>query len=255
MGFFSSWTSRGDSESLETMGFWMFLDVFGFVLQSWRRKMWQLLLELRIPVFQLPRCNILEARSLERLERQRHALEAEVEVNHVCHIFWCMLRRFCADSEEFRHDNTKTRAGDSGNPNPSAFLRLRDRFESYPGGLGLHAGGLGRIIFEVIIELDQERDKRLHTKNCIKKLQSMIVTGGFVTTQMVDSRWISFHKNPPWHRSIPQGFATEPLTSAGREGMGVPSWSLVKHERVIRDYRKWKFYGNSNFGNGKVHKI
>jgi len=47
-------------------------------------------------------------------------------------------------------------------------------------------------------------------------------------------------KNPPWHRAIPQGFATEPLTSAGREGMGVPSGSSVKHERVIRDYRKWK---------------
>ena len=45
-----------------------------------------------------------------------------------------MLHRFCANSEAFRDKNAKTRTCNFGNPIP-LHLRLRDRFESYPGGL------------------------------------------------------------------------------------------------------------------------
>ena len=67
--------------------------------------------------------NPFPARSLERLERQRHALEAEVEVKFspCSPQFWCMLHRFCANSGEFCHDNTKARADESGNPIPLHF--------------------------------------------------------------------------------------------------------------------------------------
>ena len=57
-------------------------------------------------------------------------------MKHGRHIFWCMLHRFCAISEAFRHDkNSPKREQATLETLSHCILRLRDRFESYPGGL------------------------------------------------------------------------------------------------------------------------